>query len=73
MSFEDWLVLFWPPARWPMTLSDIERWRVAYNAVYRAAREECARICENRARIEYDAGRANAACRCADKIRETIK
>jgi hypothetical protein len=38
----------------------------------RKAREECAAICEKRAAVEYDAARANAALRCANRIRETI-
>jgi hypothetical protein len=45
----------------------------AWKAADRAAREECAGICEKRASVEYDAARANAALRCADRIRETMK
>lgn len=68
MTFESWLAQFWPQDKWPwLTLSDIERLRVAYNAVDRAAREESAEICDSHASIE------GIAQRCADRIRETMK
>jgi hypothetical protein len=67
MTFESWVSQFWPPSEWFMDDDYIQRWRVAYEALDRAAREECAEICD------HLSTRAGTADECADAIRGTIK
>jgi hypothetical protein len=73
MTFESWVSQFWPPSEWFMDDHDIQRWRAAYEALDRAAREECAAICERRAEIQEIAGISIEAQCCADEIRDTMK
>jgi hypothetical protein len=69
MTFEEWSAIN-GLQHW--NSSAITMMEDAWRSADRAAREECARICEKRASFEHDAARANAALRCADRIRDTI-
>ena len=67
MTFEEWLKTDCQPCLRPTEHYEKRQMRAAWNAANRAAREECAEICDGYASIE------GIAQECAEAIRETIK
>jgi hypothetical protein len=77
MTFDEWLDSTIPrnDHAWREALDEdqINAAHAAWNACNRAAREECAAICDRFAKAFENDQRSGGAVDCADEIRETIK